>query len=537
MLLNNKALSNRRLSIGLLILLVLLGPVVALLTYAFTSAGERARLSSQFEKDVGENVFALEAEIKTNIRALYALRSLYHSSDRVDAEEFSTFAQSLRQRHPAIHTLEWIPRVSAIERFRHEAQGRQRDGLADYQITERNQDGEIVRASERKNYFPVYLIEPLTGNEAASGFDIASSPTRRTALIEAMASDKLTVTDPITVGQAEPSKAFLAFIPVYTQEAKTFPERWNSLEGFVLGVFRINEVMQQSLLSEQRHQSEKMAFRLVDPEAASEPLELYRSRPQISPIRQPDLSRRVVITLGPQKWELYVHATSAYLETYSTQQPLILSISMFLIWELLVGAIAILLKRAIDLEKLARLDSLTGISNRRHFTETIHQEWERAKRSGHPISVIMVDVDYFKHYNDSYGHRAGDACLQQIANTLSSAASRAADQVCRYGGEEFVILLPNVDAKGALTVAKKLQSKIKTLAIAHQTSSVAKQVTVSMGCATQPQIKKSTWETLVARADLAMYKAKKNGRNQIEQDNLKTQANVERKPSTSQQQK
>lgn len=523
-MLNIKALSNRRVSVGLLVTLVMLGPVVAIFTYIFTSGGERAKLTSRFEQDVEENVFALEAEIKANIKALYSFQSLYHSSDLVSAAEFSQFAQDMRQRNPAIHTLEWIPNISAGERLGHEAQGRLRENLATYEITERDQDGEIVRAKERRNYFPVYLIEPLEGNEAALGFDVASHPNRRTALLESMASDKLVVTDPITVGDQDPSQAFLAFLPVYQQDAKTFPERWNNLEGFVLGVFRINELLQQSLLAERRQQSKTMAFRLVDPEAGSEAIELYRSRPKISPIRSPDLSRRVLISLGSQKWELYIHATPAYLSAYSNRQPLSLGISIFLIWELLVGAIALLLKRSIDLEKIARRDSLTGVANRRSFTETIQREWERAKRTGTPVSVIMLDVDDFKLYNDSYGHRAGDECLQRLAAALNGAAARASDLVCRYGGEEFVILLPNIDKSGAMAVAKKIQSKIKALAIPHASSSVAKQVTVSMGCATQPKVEVATWESLVARADALMYEAKKGGRNTIAHKKIKLQA-------------
>lgn len=519
--------NNRRLSIGLLILLVLVGPLVALLVHSLTFAGERKRLSAQFEKDVGENVFALEAEITANIKALYALQALYHASDRVSSEEFRSFAESIHRRHPAIQTIEWVPRVSAGERFLHESRGNQREGVERYQITERNQDGELVRAKERKNYFPVYFIEPAVENESVLGFDIASNPNRRTALIEAMASDKLTVTDPITVDTQEPSKAFFAFLPVYAQEAKTFPERWNNLEGFVLGIFRINELMQQSLLAKRRHQSETMAFRLVDPEAGSAPLELYRSRPKISPIRRPDLSRRAVITLGPQKWELYIHATPAYLTAHSTRRPLILSISVFLIWELLVGAIAILLKRSMDLEKIARLDSLTGLANRRYFTETIQSEWERARRNAHSISVIMVDVDYFKDFNDSYGHRAGDNCLQRIAIALKASAARTADLVGRYGGEEFVILLPNVGPKGVMAVAHKIQKQVKALAIPHKTSQVSKRVTVSIGCATEPKVDASNWENLIAWADAAMYRAKQKGRNQIEQDALPKRQGVE----------
>jgi diguanylate cyclase (GGDEF)-like protein len=129
----------------------------------------------------------------------------------------------------------------------------------------------------------------------------------------------------------------------------------------------------------------------------------------------------------------------------------------------------------------------------------------------------MIDVDYFKNYNDSYGHRAGDQCLKQLAKVFQATAARSSDLACRYGGEEFAILLPNIDAQGTLVVAEKIRTGLEDLAIPHARSPVSEWVTVSLGCATQLQCKSTTWEQLVSRADAALYRAKQGGRNRLDQ--------------------
>ena len=165
-----------------------------------------------------------------------------------------------------------------------------------------------------------------------------------------------------------------------------------------------------------------------------------------------------------------------------------------------------------NLEVLAMLDGLTQIPNRRYFDQSLQQEWQRAQREEHPISLILADVDFFKAYNDTYGHQAGDQCLMQIAKTLQTALQRPGDLVARYGGEEFAIVLPKTTVTGAVRVAETLQAHIASLALPHSTSPVQPQVTLSLGIACIHPHPQSRLDDLLAQADSALYLAKQQGR-------------------------
>lgn len=167
------------------------------------------------------------------------------------------------------------------------------------------------------------------------------------------------------------------------------------------------------------------------------------------------------------------------------------------------------------LESLSKRDGLTNIANRRCFDDYLNQEWRRAARSRRPLSLIMMDIDFFKRYNDNYGHIAGDECLKQIAGALQKSVKRPEDLVARYGGEEFACILPETDAKGALRVANDLQESISSLGILHAFSTVADHVTVSIGGATIHPSPITSPGLLIETADRLLYGAKKKGRNQI----------------------
>lgn len=168
------------------------------------------------------------------------------------------------------------------------------------------------------------------------------------------------------------------------------------------------------------------------------------------------------------------------------------------------------------LETLSLTDALTGIANRRHFDDTLAQEWQRAQRIGSPLALAVLDVDWFKPYNDHYGHPAGDACLRQIAQTLAATVSRSSDLVARYGGEEFVFLAPMTDSAGAQAMARKVVQAVAALALPHAHSPL-NHVTVSVGVASLAPAPDSTAQTLLQRADAALYEAKRQGRNRVAQ--------------------
>jgi len=170
-------------------------------------------------------------------------------------------------------------------------------------------------------------------------------------------------------------------------------------------------------------------------------------------------------------------------------------------------------------------DSLTGLANRRYFDEVLRTEFFRLKRSGSTLSLIMLDIDYFKKFNDSYGHLAGDDCLRQIGTTLESIVGRAPDIVARYGGEEFVVILPETKGLGAATLAERIRKAIELLAIPHSASNISEYVTVSLGVVTVYTTGLTSPEQVLGLADEALYCAKNSGRNRIivATDNVATQ--------------
>ncbi len=189
-------------------------------------------------------------------------------------------------------------------------------------------------------------------------------------------------------------------------------------------------------------------------------------------------------------------------------------------------------QRTDQLRRLASFDGLTGVANRRTFDETLLNEWHRSCRNGSPLSVLMIDVDYFKRFNDYYGHQAGDDCLRSVAQTLADAVRRSGDLVARYGGEEFAVILPGSDVAAAATVAEAMRARVEALAIPHQAAEERTIVTVSVGAAATIwdapgdisvahaashalRCRNVATPSLVGAADRALYEAKRSGRNRM----------------------
>lgn len=172
-------------------------------------------------------------------------------------------------------------------------------------------------------------------------------------------------------------------------------------------------------------------------------------------------------------------------------------------------------EQARQMRAFSHIDGLTGVANRRRYDEYLEDEFRRARRNGKRLSLIMIDIDYFKLYNDSYGHQAGDACLTQIAETLSGALHRPGDLLARYGGEEFVVGLPCTDQEGAYQIAEAMRAQVESLAIPHKASKEYGHVTISLGVATMLPSHSVELDELQAAADKALYRAKREGRNRV----------------------
>ena len=168
-----------------------------------------------------------------------------------------------------------------------------------------------------------------------------------------------------------------------------------------------------------------------------------------------------------------------------------------------------------ELSILSSVDGLTGIANRRHFDQFLEQLWLQSVRNREPVGIIICDIDFFKAYNDTYGHLQGDECLKQVAATLKNSLKRQGDFVARYGGEEFVVVLPDSDVEGAIKVAETLRNNVESLGIPHRLSSITPKVTISLGVAIGHANSSDTPKTLIEAADAALYQAKQNGRNRF----------------------
>ena len=168
-----------------------------------------------------------------------------------------------------------------------------------------------------------------------------------------------------------------------------------------------------------------------------------------------------------------------------------------------------------DLRRLSYLDGLTGIANRRHFEEALDLEWRRACRAGTALSLVMIDPDFFKPFNDAYGHQQGDDCLIRIADTLRNGLNRPGDMAARYGGDEFMLLIPGSDAQGVAELAEAIRARVAAMAIRHEGSPTDRVVTISLGAVTSYPTRGFSSGNLIEAADEALYRAKEDGRNQV----------------------
>ena len=189
------------------------------------------------------------------------------------------------------------------------------------------------------------------------------------------------------------------------------------------------------------------------------------------------------------------------------------------------------LKQRTDLlETLAFLDGLTGIANRRQFDQQLENEWRRMMRRNAPLSLLMIDIDHFKRFNDRYGHGAGDDCLRLVAFTIGDRIKRPGDLAARYGGEEFAVILPDTDEKGACALAEAMRLAVESLKLSHEASPVADHVTISVGVTTDVPHRHGNLQDFVDAADHALYRAKSSGRNQISAESPATNAIKKNQP-------
>jgi len=252
-------------------------------------------------------------------------------------------------------------------------------------------------------------------------------------------------------------------------------------------------------------------------------LKIVKNRPLTPALEQPDLVSKVAYLLvplhfGEQVWGALALVMDGYIYDWQEEQvEFMAQVADQLSIAIQQSELYLQLQEANKkLQQLAATDGLTQVANRRYFDETLHDEWQRLTREKLPLALILIDIDWFKPYNDHYGHQAGDDCLRQVARAIAQVLKRPADLLARYGGEEFVILLPNTDTSGAVEVAERIQQTISNLAILHPLSTISPYVTTSLGITSMIPTADISPESLISQADQALYLAKNQGRDRFQ---------------------
>lgn len=519
------------------------------LTIFFTlkfESDERVARTLAFADMARADILDVERAFEREVELMSSLQNVFMNVGPVSSAQFDDYAKEVLERYPYIQALEWAPRVVLRNRFEFEREGRALRGPG-FKITQRAEQGHMIEAGERAEYFPVHFIQPVAGNKAALGFDLNSNARRKQTIEQAMLTGKPAVTAPITlVQETEEMAGILILAPVYSGAVSTVSERRGNFSGVTLGVFRVGEVMNTVLSQNSRHSGGmqgRIDYYALD-ETVADRVELIhcsgsKCQSEFSPsqVRTPaPFVFQSSFNLGGRKWTLVARSTDFAMHRSVSVKSLIVLIGGVVLTGLLCLYLFHMLRRkeAVEaavcirtrqlnearglleekngiLEELASTDVLTGVRNRRAVLELAREEVTRKKRYGGQLSLAFMDLDFFKKINDAYGHGAGDTVLKRFAGMCQS-MMRDCDYLGRIGGEEFVIVLTETDLEGASTFVERIRK-----AWEHERHEVEGKwigATVSIGVVELDAVDKNLDE-LLARADEALYSAKEAGRNRV----------------------
>ncbi len=356
---------------------------------------------------------------------------------------------------------------------------------------------------------------PLLPNEKSLGIHLADIPGQMPAIERSIREHKTILAGPVVL--KEGGSAFIGRAPIFYENGNY----WGLASVLVDPIALYAET---GLLDK----SDQLKFLLRGVDGLGDKGEIFFGSQEI--LKQQPVVVNVILSNG--SWQLAAIPVGGW-QPYSTYQIWVWSIGVMLALFTALASYTLILTNSRlqaeilqrlqteaqlsasnqELQKLVKIDGLTHIANRHYFDQYLHQQWLQMERERHPLSLIIFDVDFFKRYNDHYGHLAGDVCLEKIAQAAKKALKRPADLVARYGGEEFAIVLHNTDQVGAIYVAEQVQQAIRNLAIPHEYSDASDIVSVSLGVACMIPNKKRHEKELINDADKAMYLAKEQGRN------------------------
>lgn len=519
--------------------ILIVGLIVSLVIYSIIDAHEQRIAEQDFQQLATSLAQQIEMDIATSAREVNHLAAFMEHSGDLSQEAFDGFAAQFLDQYGVIQALEWAPRVSLAQRAEFERSTSVTN--PGFQIHQFQSGVGLVNAAQRPVYFPIHYIAPWSGNSRAHGFDIASNSERRVMLEEVVRVKEPRLSSAIRMVQENNGGfGFVAAVPVFGAEGASAVELAlnDKLKGFAIGVFQFKGLIDQSLIR-QTHQFGQLDFYEVLDDGHQRLV--YSHAAQESGFGDLDFSKAVEFDVGGRQWKVIIRDNAAsYSVSRSWLAYVFLALGLLISFLLVERMFFVRRERVLsakadenlqleleqrqvleqrleqatrELDLLSFKDPLMSISNRRHFESYLETEWKRMSRTGKPLSLIIADIDFFKRFNDHYGHVRGDECLRQIAEALTSCAMRPSDLVARYGGEEFAIVLPETLAVDALNIAQKARRKVESLQIETEMSDVSPYVTVSLGTYTMDTPNGDSPNSLIKMADKALLQAKQTGRN------------------------
>ncbi len=490
---------------------------------------ETDKIDQQFHREIDRHSVTIEQLLVQHYEIVHGLANALGLLGQPEPDYFDQLCGPVQRRHPLIESLAWYYQVEDSDRTGLE-QKLQRS-YPDYAIKVFSGGksapnlaaaNTLSPRSPAQDYMPMVAI--VAENEAASaylGLDLYSLPAIVKGLNRAAARDRIYVS-----GAYQPAGQqalnFAAFYPIY----RPFPsDRKPAFAGFVSATFNIESLFRQAM-------EEKLDYWAVRVQAQNVGLDtaIFATSPPLKPLADDHGYQRKIDVGAARYWNIQVVPSRSYIADQRSNIPLVALLTgliftgvIYYQWlnqlyrthniELLVARRTQELSKANKrLRELSQTDALTGVANRRLFEERLQQEFLRLRRSRKPLSLMMIDVDYFKSYNDHYGHQQGDETLARIARCIAATVHRPADLVARYGGEEFIVLLPDTNAS-ALELGRDILHAIRELNIPHARSNSADRVTVSIGFGYARANQLKSAKQIVLAADQAMYFAKASGRN------------------------
>jgi diguanylate cyclase len=468
---------------------------------------------SQFERRTETAEAAIRSRMLSYEQVLHSAAARIASSPAVSRREFRDFIGQLglEERFPGIQSIGFDERVKAPQREAHVRRMRS-EGFPDY---------DIRPSGERADYFPTVFNEPYVARNARFiGFDPYSDPTRRAAMDRALDNTDVAITGKLVLigdsyrGTQPQQPGFLMYVPVFDQDVRTLgaAERDAALRGFVYSPFRAHDLM-RGILDEGVLQV--LDMQVYDEPGVSPASELIDTRTAwrvTSTASAPAFSRQVDFQMPGRLWTIRFISRPEFDAALQRSKPwgvlgagILASVVLFFLTTALVAA----WNRA---HHLSMRDPLTGLYNRRYLEETMGRELPRARRLGESVGVIVIDIDHFKRLNDTYGHDAGDFVLERMGELLR-AATRNSDIACRFGGEEFAVILPGATLLTARNRAEAIRAALESLEIEFEGKPLGP-LTVSAGVSSMPPHGQD-WAYTLQQADRALYTAKQAGRNKV----------------------